>query len=424
MRTRLGFGGILATLAFGASVFVSAAAARADDTNWTQFRLNARNNPVVSSKLKAAWRIETGAPFSASPSVVGTTLFIGNNGGTLYAVDVRTGTVLWKTTEPASLMSNPLIWNGSVIVGEGNQGAYTGDSDHPVIVGPGENALIAYDAVSGAERWRVPLRGSGMPTAAIVSGVLVHHDGFGDFLALDPDTGRITYRKDLKSIASMSAILPVGDGRIVTNGVGATELQELNAGTGDAIWTHAFDASASGIGDCPAATNGTAIVCDYVAAPHGEALHVGDDAIEHAYALDAKTGALLWDVALEDGELPQGNESAIPLLEKHFAFVGSAVAPVMHALDAQTGRTAWSLVVRGAVKDGPVLKDGIVYFGDLGGYLWAVDVKTGNVVGDKSIGVAFNVGSPVIVGETLIIGSETGALLALPLESIRSAHDP
>jgi hypothetical protein len=35
----------------------------------------------------------------------------------------------------------------------------------------------------------------------------------------------------------------------------------------------------------------------------------------------------------------------------------------------------------------------------------------------------FNVGSPIIVGQTLIIGSRTGSVYAIPLQDIDNSHD-
>jgi outer membrane protein assembly factor BamB len=65
----------------------------------------------------------------------------------------------------------------------------------------------------------------------------------------------------------------------------------------------------------------------------------------------------------------------------------------------------------------------VLYFGDLQGYLWALDEATGKVLGSKKMGTPFNVGSPIVVGRTLVIGSTTGRVTALPLDDIRSAHD-
>ena len=104
-------------------------------------------------------------------------------------------------------------------------------------------------------------------------------------------------------------------------------------------------------------------------------------------------------------------------------YLGSAIAPWMHALDAASGLIVWETPTHGVVKGGVVAVDDAVYFGDLGGYLWALDAKTGRVIGDKLMHTAFNVGSPIVVGRTLIIGSDSGSVIAIPLERIRSSHD-
>ena len=157
------------------------------------------------------------------------------------------------------------------------------------------------------------------------------------------------------------------------------------------------------------------VYCDYVSPVWPDTVTViGDLAVERVYALRLSDGAPLWDVALETGALPERNEAAIPLLAGGLLYLGSAIAPYVHALDARSGLLAWEIPTRGAVKGGIVAVDGIVYFGDLGGYLWAVDAKTGRVLGDKFMHTRFNVGSPVVDGKTLFIGSDDGSVIALP----------
>ena len=150
---------------------------------------------------------------------------------------------------------------------------------------------------------------------------------------------------------------------------------------------------------------------------------VGSPAVQRAYALDVATGAKLWDVALQGGTLPPRNEAAIPLASGGLVYFGSALAPFMHAVDAASGRTVWQRQVRGPVKSGSVILDGTLYFGDLAGYLWALDAKTGSVVGVRKMPSGFNVGSPIAVGRTLIVGSRTGSVYAVPLAAIVAAHD-
>jgi hypothetical protein len=92
------------------------------------------------------------------------------------------------------------------------------------------------------------------------------------------------------------------------------------------------------------------------------------------------------------------------------------------ALDAATGRVRWSVRVSGPVKSGLVLRDGVLYFGDLGGKLWAVDAVAGRPVGSIQTDLKFNVGSPIVLNDSLVIGSAQGPVIAVPLADIRASH--
>jgi outer membrane protein assembly factor BamB len=391
---------------------------------WTQFRMGPQNNAVVAGKLETAWRIETGGQISASPTVIDGTLYVGNNGGLLYAIDAARGQVLWTAHVPNPLMSAPLIYGDLVIVGEGDPTSRTSSPSEPIMVGQGPSALIAFDRWSGNMRWQVSLSGSAMPTPAIIDGLLVNHDGAGWINGVEPATGTKRYARWIGSMASMTAALPVGNGDFVTTGVGSNAAWRVHAESGAVVWRSAFSKGASGIGDCPPVSDGSRIYCDYISpVPPDTSTVIGDLAVERVYALRVANGALTWDVALESGSLPDRNEAAIPLLAGGMVYLGSAIAPWMHALDATSGMLVWETPTRGVVKGGIVEVDGVVYFGDLGGYLWALDAKTGRVVGDKFMHTRFNVGSPIVDGRTLIIGSDSGSVIAVPLRTIRRSHD-
>lgn len=391
---------------------------------WTQFRMGPENNAVLDGTLQTSWRLETGGQISASPTIVDDTLFVGNNNGSLYAVDVGTGKVVWKAHVTNPLMSAPLVYGDAIIVGEGDPTSRTSSPSEPVSVGQGPSAVIAFDRSSGNVRWQVPLSGSAMPTPAIIDGILVNHDGAGWINGIDPASGTKRYATWIGSMASMTAALPVGGGDFVTNGVGKNAVWRLHADGGAVVWQTPFSRGASGIGDCPPVSDGARVYCDYISPVWPDTVTViGDPSVERVYALRLSDGAPLWDVALETGALPERNEAAIPLLADGLLYLGSAIAPYVHALDARSGLLAWEIPTRGAVKGGIVAVDGIVYFGDLGGYLWAVDAKTGRVLGDKFMHTRFNVGSPVVDGKTLFIGSDDGSVIAVPLDAIRSSHD-
>jgi outer membrane protein assembly factor BamB len=418
---------VVGALAAGAHLSVLRAQSSADfiaPPTWTMFRRVPSGNAVLPGTLRVRWSVETQGAISSSPTVVGDTLYIDNNSGWLSAIGVRDGRVRWRYKANNALMSAPIVVGDVVIVGEGNENSTTYVPRRRVQVGSGENALIAVNAADGNKRWSVSLHGSGMPTPAIVDGVLVHHDGAGDVVGVDPATGRVLYVRHLGAVASMVGALPTGDGAFVTTGLFPNGVWKLRASDGATIWRASISDAESGVGDCPPVSDGVRIFCDDVGpAKRGEVAGVGVQGQGRAYALDSATGAWRWNVGLETGDIPPRNEAAIPLYDNGTVFLGSAIAPYMHALDAASGALRWRTKVQGPVLGGIVATDGVLYFGDLQGYLWALDEASGKVLGSKKIGTPFNVGSPIVVGRTLVIGSTTGRVTALPLDDIRSAHD-
>ncbi|HET9097465.1 MAG TPA: PQQ-binding-like beta-propeller repeat protein [Candidatus Baltobacteraceae bacterium] len=401
---------------------LASCAGNGSDRHWTQFRGRSSHNAVVGGKLVAQWQLATGGRISASPAFLNGTVFVGTNAGTFYAIRAKDGHVLWKHHVANALMSAPLLYRGCVIVGEGNAGTPFPKGGKPVHVGTGQSALIAFDERSGKIRWRTPLRGSGMPTPAIVAGVLVHHDGSGRITGMDPMTGRLLFERNVHTVASMSAALPIGRTRFVTSGALHNAVLKVDARTGAVIWrSNPFPQHASGVGDCPLASDGKRVFGEYVVPTSGSRMHIGDNVRQHAYALDVRTGTLLWDAALEIGPLPINNEAGIPVVKDGVVYIGGAAAPWANALDAKTGRLIWRTKIYGPVKGAFVVKNGVAYLGDLGGFLWALDARTGAKIGVKPMPTSFNVGSPIIAGKTLVIGSFTGSVYAVPLQAIRQA---
>ncbi len=411
----------------------SVAVFRADQRSaWTSFRLGSGLNVVVVNPRvprEFAWRFEAGSRgVSSSPVVYGDTVLVASNDDRLYAADAATGTIRWRYKAENELMSQPVYEDGIALVATGNSDCPAYFPPDYVVMGSGVNRIEAVNLQSGREVWSQGIAGTGMPTPAIVDGAIVHADGAGAILALDAQTGAYRWHTTVPSFFSMTGVIDGNDGRVYAPGSFPDVIYAWNARSGALVWEHRLSPLYGGVSDGPMASTDSELVGMYLEpiarGPYGWVVQYGSLARQHVYALDKRTGRMLWDRTLNaEGIAPAYNESAIPLIYRQRVYIGSAVAPIVTALDAQSGRVLWQIHTQGAVKGGLVARDGIVYFGDLGGYLWAVDAVSGRTIGRKREPVHFNVGSPIVLNDSLIDGSSEGSVIALPLSWIRSAHD-
>ena len=403
---------------------------RADRSQvWEQFRHGGGLNDIVVNRDlpdRLAWRFSVPSKgTSASPVVAGGLVLVASNDHSLYAVDARSGKPVWQWKGDNQVMSAPVYRDGITVVGTGNGDSPVWDPPAYNLVGMGASDLNGIDLRTGARTWTFALTGSGMPMPALLGNTLLHVDGSGVLLALDARTGAYHWRRLLYSNASMTNLL-LSDGTAYFGGRFPNVVYALRASNGATLWMHAFSARDGAFDDCPLATDGSQVFGMYgspLSTAPGAMILEGVAARQHVYALDARTGRVRWDTTLAvTGKEPSYNESAIPMYDAGTLYDGSPIAPVVSALDARNGRVKWSVRVAGPVKGGLVLRDGVLYFGDLGGKLWAVDAAAGRPLGSIQTDLKFNVGSPIVLNDSLVIGSADGPTIAVPLENIRTSR--
>lgn len=143
------------------------------------------------------WRFEPDAPGLMSAAVVGDTLYLGGDGGDVYALDVATGEKRWQTAL-SSIWSTPAVTDDLVIAqtmggmlvgldrasGEQRWSIETGASwSSPVVAGDTayvvnnglafEAGLYAVDVRDGSLRWHMKGIGGGSASVAISGEMLV-----------------------------------------------------------------------------------------------------------------------------------------------------------------------------------------------------------------------------------------------------------
>ncbi len=140
----------------------------------------------------------------------------------------------------------------------------------------------------------------------------------------------------------------------------------------------------------------------------------------HLYALNPANGDRLWDKDL-DGAAPG---SPVYDAEHNRIYVGTFLSEMV-AVDLNTHDIVDRFSTHDWIWGGPVLKDGVLYFGDLDGYLYAVRATDAGFekiweehVADKAIRA-----TPLLVDDLVIVGSEDRHVYAVSQENGTSRWD-
>ncbi|MGF1503225.1 MAG: PQQ-binding-like beta-propeller repeat protein [Paracoccaceae bacterium] len=315
--------------------------------------------------------------------------------------------------------------------------------------------LRAFDAQSGAERWRLDLvpnenedgeEGFGGGIAA-EDGVLYVTTGFGEVLAIRAEAGEIVWRR---SFGAPFRAAPAVDRGVVLAVTRNSQAFGIAAADGQVLWrVQGVSADAGSLGGASPAIAGNAALIPFAS---GELL-----------AADLTTGRRAWGAVLTGGRRGLARAAITDLTGdpvvvgpvaivanqsgRIAAFEGStgrrvwtraigSIGPIWAAgdtiflvsdtaellrLDAGTGETLWQKLLPQfddpedredpIAYSGPVLVSGRVIVTDSEGQIWSVDGETGEgeVAAEISGGA---VTGPVVAGGTVYILSENAVLHA------------
>lgn len=186
----------------------------------------------TGSDLPLVWGLEGWDYVTASPVVVGDTLYVGSGDGAVYALRAADGELLWRRQTAGRIRATPTI-DGSVL--------YVGD---------GDGVFHALDAASGESLWSFETDGHGLESApagfdrrSIYSPAAVH-DGnvyFGgrdaQVYALDAATGAPRWQTDDGTSGWVMAAPVVDQGRLVVTRSSSTRVRALDLASGQEVWS-------------------------------------------------------------------------------------------------------------------------------------------------------------------------------------------
>jgi len=315
---------------------------------------NVSGGIVPKGQLK--WKYELDS-YEPGPPIVGqdAVYLITPLNGT-FAINATTGVLIWNNRDIGSSTSAPAVAGGSVFIPPWD--------------------LYSIDAETGSVRWRSKGGNSFHSSPAFAYGSVYIGNGDKNLYAFNPETGQV--RWNCTTIGSVNTVA-VADGRVyatsihknitVAKGMDRSKdiiktdsrVYALNVKDGTQKWVFTPLEMLSYCGP---------VVADGI-------VYIGTDFNNNIlYALDAQTGAILWNQTINIS-------LSSPAIAEDTLYIGSEDNH-LYALDAKTGAQKWKFSVResempGGVVSSPAYADGVIYFGDLNGNLYALDAKTGTL---------------------------------------------
>jgi outer membrane protein assembly factor BamB len=374
--------------------------------------------------------------FNGGLSIVGNTLYVEDYEPKLYALDARTGAVRWSSSLPNIAMNTPIVVNGIVIVGTGTSFTlYWGDLDS-VFGRPAGDHIIAFDSSVGTKRWSFQTVGEDMPTGTLALAgyrpVFIFSNGDNHVYALDPTSGALIWKQPTPGMSTMSHLatyhgLVYGLTTHMTSpsywkqhfGPAKDQQREVEKTrntwavdplTGRFVWSNRFGTTDG----APALGDGTIFDESNLWA------EIGSLQYNVIYAADAASGAIRWSYESPGGPQPLKGSDEQSIAGMYYSGVYYESLPsarAFAALDARNGKLLWMVPTHEAVKMSAVVKDGLVYVGDTGGYLYLIRASNGSLVRTIRFPDIFRTSPPVIVGDTFFVANGK-SLYAIDLQKL------
>jgi len=393
-------------------------------------RLNPRETRInrrTVARLTETWTKDGLVGVSGTPTVSGRTAYFGDWKGTLWAVEARTGREIWHTAIGGFVVGAPAIERTAVYASSGailyrldrasgaivwkvvtNEHPFAQINASPVVVDglvlqgvasfevtipkadyTFRGSIGAYDAATGAERWRLYTTPDD-PTAGAGVGIW--------------STPAVDRQRELLYVGSGNTYAP-------PTAPLADSILAIHYKTGQLVWSRQFTYP-----DVFSAGNPQGKDADVGASPNlwrsrGRALVGAGDKAGVYHALDRDSGALVWETRLTPGSFFGGEIGSGAFVDGKLIVVSNVGDPATNAptnvaevfaLDPASGAILWQaedfpghiFAPVGAVK-------GIAFVGTDGGRLAALDTRTGAKLWSHDAPARTGCGPSIVDGRVL-----------------------
>ena len=393
------------------------------------FSRSLAGDDVSPAGLSPLWSFQPeGTVFLGTPAVLGKRIYVaasqvdlGGYTGLFACLDVDTGKPIWQVTE-AGKDTLQAFFSSPAVTADGRY----------VIVGQGlhqdrDCSLLCFETATGKLHWAVktPLHIESSPAifgdlTVVGAGAIEGNTGqpIGDpgyVFAVRISDGQSLWKQAVNDPESSPAIDEAGI-VYIGSGFNGSAVVALRSGTDEALRTQELDRVVWRTALAQPITAPVTLLGEFVIVGGGNSdmVHSDKNAQGLVVALSRRTGAIIWQTKFEDAVL--GGIAARD---------GMLLCPLrtgeVAALAAADGQILWRTHVSG---NSPVLAGGAftkerAYVVSNDGYLAVLATATGKVLEKIYLndqgkpGTGLSLSSPQVVGNRIIVGSETGGLRAL-----------
>lgn len=335
------------------------------------FRVNQNEN------IKILWETDLKGGILNAPGASEQYLYVGDNSGTVYQLDQKTGSIKWQFKTGGPVQASPVYVNGTV---------YVGSTDGKV---------YALKATNGQKLWEFATGGAVIASPVVKDGRIFVGSSDFKFYALDAKTGKlIWYFTTDNTIASSAA---VGTDTVYF-GSWDNKFYAVDIKTGEEKWRQQLGSQVyyAPAGSSPIYYQGKVII----STPAGK-----------VFAFDGRTGEQLWEVSAASG-------LSTPV-ELSGAIVYNTTSGSVYALDPETGENVWQYDSKlSGYRSSPVLQGGDIILNGHKGKIISVNT------GDKPLNWTINLGETYLLsngtvkGNKVFVGTLGGKVMALESKQI------
>lgn len=384
IRCWLAWVGVLVSFAiafFATFVRADSPTSRPASTDWPAFHnggaLTGEASAAPAPPLRVRWTYRTDdvdrAGVLGSAAIVGDTVYVADERGTLHAVHLASGARRWAYKSAEGFETSPLMRDGRIFIGDlggtlhavnAGDGAKlwtvdTGSSVHAsanatpaggILVANDAGDVLCYNAADGALLWKQQAtdRINAAPAVSADAAFVAGCDGELRCFALAD--GKPLASVKLPSLSAGSPAL-VGDAVVVGTDLG--NVLRLEAATLKTIWTFAEVTNRAMVYSSPAVSNGVVV------------FGARD---RRVWAIDLATGAQKWSVRT------RGEVDSSPAIGDGRVYIGSGDKK-FYVLDLQSGQELWTFNAGRAISASPAIGRGVVVVGDEAGSVYCFEAQ-------------------------------------------------